>query len=313
MLRVVPLESILLRAPLGVRFIDLSRGVPVTDGLVVTARPLEIVVGEVVSVGRPMLALRSPVSGIYGFRTLPGLEPYVRGEREASAWCGGGSPFEGFEPTPEELLELGTLRRLVGAEALTPAANFVVRVEDQAGRFLPQVLLLCLPREQLLEVPLFSSPARPVPSGLAAVRGQVAERDPSGQAGAAAGWALVTASTDGVTYAALADARGMFALFLPYAATLPPLAGSPPHGALPFDQLTWPISVQVFYEPAHQRRVPGLDPRDPPDVRSILEQRSARVYDTPTQPGSSVVRPLRLGRELVVATDQRSELLIDAA
>src|SRR5439155_6819906 len=182
------LESVLLRAPLGLRFLDLARGVAVTDGLIVTARPLDKVGATLIGVGMPTLASRSPVSGIYGFRSLPGLEPYTRGERAASDWCGVGSPLGGFEPRPEELLELGTLRRLVGADELTPAANFLVQVEDRLDRFLPQVVLLCLPLERLLEVPLFSGPTRPPPPGLAVVRGQLALPDPSGGPSAAAGW-----------------------------------------------------------------------------------------------------------------------------
>src|SRR5262249_31407302 len=61
------LESIELRAPLAVRLFDLARDVPVTDGVEVTARRL-----SPRELGPGITATRSPVSGVYGFRTLPG-------------------------------------------------------------------------------------------------------------------------------------------------------------------------------------------------------------------------------------------------
>ena len=193
---------------------------------------------------------------------------------------------------------------------MIPAPNFVVKVEDRSARFLPQVLLLCLPKERLLEVPLFSAPTRQEPAGMGVVRGQVWDR----AADRAASWALITVSPgDATTYVAVADAHGVFALFLPYASALPPLVGSPPRGSARLDQLQWTLTIQVFYEPARQRRVAGLDPADPPDTRSILEQAGAAVYDAPGPPGPQLTRPLSLGRDVVVHTVGHSELLVDPA
>lgn len=269
------LETVLRRAPLGLRFLDLARGAYVTDGLEVAAWLL--VEGKP---GRP--ALRSPLSGVYGFRALPGLRPYEVGERPASDWC---------------------------ASAEAPP-NFAVYVEDRLGRFLPQVLSLCLPRENIVEVPLFSAPARAPLPGMAVVRGELWDR--AGQRPAS--WAMVTATVAGeASYVAVADARGMFALFVPYAAALPPLQGSPPHGSGGVDQLTWPVVVQVFYQPAQQQVVAGSTP---PHIRSILEQSRAEVYNTPGVHGLSITRTLRFGQDLVVATEglappHRSRLLVE--
>lgn len=281
MIRVRRLESVVRRAPLGLRFIDLARGVHVTDGLTVRAWPVG---GE-----RPgLLAVRSPLSGVYGYRSLPGLRPFEVSERPASDWCpGDGSPPPDGSP------------------------NFVVSVDDGLGRFLPQVLALCLPRERLVEVPLFSAPARPALPGLAAVQGELWNR----LADRPAGWAMVTATVDDATYVGIADARGMFTLFIPYASALPPLIGSPPHGSSGLDQLTWPVAVQVFFQPSHLEPVAGLSL---PDMRSILQQARAQVYDTATTHAASVVRLLHFGQDLVVATQGlvppvQSRLLVDPA
>ncbi len=296
MARFVMLETVTRRAPLGVRFIDLARGVPVTDSMVVTARPLGDATGAVT------MAERSPLTGVHGFRTLPGLRAYETGERPASDWCAA-APDPG-EPAPDELRDLGILRRVFDAGEVTPPANFVVSVEDRAGRFLAQTLSLCLPKERLLDVPLFSGPARVAPAGLGVVRGELEDRETA----RSAGWALVTVSPNATeTYTGVADARGMFTVFMPYAGVLPALAGPPPHGAEPVDKLTWPLTVRVFYEPSRRRRIPGLDA---PDTRSILEQGLAQVFDTALAGGPSVVRPIRLGVELVVTTQGRSRLLV---
>lgn len=281
MMEVTRLETIVRRAPLGLQFLDLARGVPVTDGIEVRAWP-------VADTGPGYPAVRSPLSGIYGFRSLPGFRPFETGERPASDWCdpAESSPLADTEP------------------------NFVVVVEDRLQRFLPQALRLCLPRERLMEVPLFSAAARAPLPGLAVIRGELWDRLHDRPAG----WAMVTASTDdAATYVGLADARGMVTLFVPYASALPPLQGSPPHGA--GDQLTWPLVVQVFYQPAQQQAVPGLGW---PETRSILEQDRAEVYDTPLSHGPSITRSLRFGQDLVISTEgldppHRSRLLVDPA
>lgn len=276
MILVQQFETVLRKAPLGLRFLDLARAAYVTDGLEVTAWPLA---GE-----RPcQLAVRSRLSGIYGFRSLPGLRPYEVGERPAGDWCSGDA-----------------------------APNFVVFVEDRLGRFLPQALRMCLPKEHLVEVPLFSAPARSPLPGLAVVRGELRNR----LSQQPAGWAMVTASIDeGATYVAVADARGVFTLFIPYAGALPPLQGSPPHGSGGLAQLTWPLVIQVFYRPSQQSMVAGLNL---PDMRSILNQDRAEVYDTLNVHGPTLTRTIRFGQDLTVMTDglappHQSRLLVDPA
>ena len=277
--QVRPLETIVRRAPLGLRFQDLARGLDVTDGLAVSAWPIG-------SLPPGAAAERSPLSGIYGFRTLDGLRDYEIGLRPASDWC-------------------------VPADAGVP--NFIVQVEDRRQRFLPQAMRLCLPREHVVTVPLFSAPGRAPLPGMAAVYGQVWQR----VADAPAPWPLVSVTTpEADTYVAIGDVRGAFLLFVPYASALPPLAGDPGHGSGPIDQLTWPLTVTVACRPATQTAIPGAAA---PDIGSLLAQAGAQLYATAGGPAAATItRTLHFGQDLLLATDglappAQSRLLIDPA
>jgi hypothetical protein len=270
------LERIIRRAPVGLRFTDLVRRATVNDGLRVEAWASDTTTPR-------FLAYRSPVSGVYGFRSLPGLQGYENGERPASDFCNGGS-----------------------------SDNFVITVDDTLGRYLPQVLLICLPKEEIVEVQLFSSPARPTPSGQGVIRGEVWDR----VAGGPAGWALITATIGtGDPLVTVADARGMFALFVPYSAALPSLTGDPPASATPLGEIQWDVTLRTLCQPASQRRVRGSDV---PDTRSVLEQPAGTICSVINPDGSVVsaptlVRSLRFGQELVATTENSARLIINPA
>jgi hypothetical protein len=296
MLPVTVLESVVRRAPLGIRFYDLARGANVGGGLTVKAWPI----------GRPADArdaLVSPMSGIYGFRSLPGLRDFEAGDRPAAAWCGS-PPYGGSLEAAE--VDLEALRALVRGGGEPPLANFVVTVQDREGRFLPQTLFLCLPREQLLEAPLFSSPARPALPGAGVMRAELWERGRNRPAA----WALVAAQADGLTFVGVADARGMAVIFLPYARPLPPMVGSPPYGGMPLGGLSWPLRVEVLYQPDRQRFLAG---RAIPDTRSVIEQPIAHIYRTDSAAGAvDYIEPaLTFRQDLVLATAGNSRLLVD--
>jgi hypothetical protein len=291
------LEAVTRRAPLGLRFLDMVRAVSVNDALVVTAWQLG-------TSGPKWTAIPSPLSGVYGFRALPGLERFEVGERPASDWCG--SPPDASPP--DDLTSSGVLRDWLSADENVPKANFIVTVEDRMNRYQPQLLLMCLPKERLIEVPLFSSPARQPPAGLGVVHGELITH-PGSQPTKPASWALVTAILDGHSYVAVADARGMFVLFVPYASALPPLVdGQFPHGSSAIDQLTWSITIQVSFQPSKQRFVPGVEP---PDILSIMEQGSAHVSAQVGELLPELTTVIRFGKDLVVATEGQSELFID--
>lgn len=258
----VSLEKIIRRAPLGVRFIDMVRNVPVEDGLRVTVWPL----GQA---GLAQLAERSPVSGTYGLRTLPGMRAYETGDAPATDWCAG----------VDEASE----------------ANFALFVEDTWGRFLPQARRLCLPKETLLQLELVSSPSRPPVAGFNLVVGEVWDQVNV----VPAAWALVATSDE--QYVTIADGRGMFALYVPLPP--PPANGA---GTASLGDLTWDLSFRVRYQPDHQVAIAGAPA---PDTVSIIEQGFATLYDTfvegdaiATQTASSITRPFALGGDLVLRT-----------
>ncbi len=301
--RFFELEKILRRAPLGLRFLDLVRGIYVNDGLIVTA-------WQNGTVGPKQRASVSPQSGVYGFRTLPGLESYMTGEKPASYWC---TPSAGsFTSSPpllsaDELLDFDSLLSLIIENESPAKANFIVTVEDSMSRFMPLLLLLCLPKERLVEIPLFSGPARSAPAGLGVVRGELAIQQEA-QKTIPASWAVVTTQLDGHTYVAIADARGMFTIFVPYASALPPLGNASSQGSGTIDQLSWTLQLQVFYEPAKQNVVPFVAQ---PDLLSLLQQGRATVYATIDKASSAIQSVIHFGGDLIVKTEGQSQLFVN--
>jgi hypothetical protein len=299
MQRFFQLETVIRRAPLGMRFVDIIRDVTVSDTLLVQA-------WQKGTPGLKQTALASPVAGVYGFRSLPGLARYEAGERPASDWCGPSSDA----PPPDDWASSGTLYGWVNAAEGAAKANFIVTVRDLQGRFLPEMLFLCLPRESLLEVPLFSSPARPPLAGFGVIRGQLVRQDGE-QVGNPAGWARVTAVIGDRAYEAVADARGIFVIFVPYARFPALQNGGFPQGSEGIAQLVWNVTIQVSYQPTQLIFVPGVEQ---PDMRSIIEQGRANVFQQAGQALSELNTQLPFGRDLIITTEgQKSLLFIDPA
>jgi len=232
------LETTAYRAPLGLQFIDSVGGASVADGLVVTAWPA----GDP---GSARMAAQSPISTIMGFGRLPGLVSYEEARAD--------DPGTVSWPTP-------------GA-----GRPFEVRVADPFGRYLPALLAVTVPSSALVTPLLFSAPARPAPSGFAAVGGEVS----TASSGPAA-WAVVQVATGAGTYLTLADQLGRYVVYLPYPEALPPLNGSPPAGGPP-GQLTWPLTVSVSYQPTTQNRLADSATGDPPELASLLGQAPAAI------------------------------------
>ena len=234
----IPLETTAYRAALGLQFIDSVGGASVADGLVVTAWPA----------GAPWdarTAAQSPISTIMGFGRLPGLASYESAttqDPETFTW----SPPETGRP-------------------------FEVRVTDPFGRYLPELISVTVPRSTLATPLLFSAPARPAPSGFAAVSGEV-----STDTSEPAAWAMVQIKSGSDTYLTLADQLGRYVAYFPYPEALPPLTGSPPDGSQP-GQLTWPLTVSVGYQPSAQNRLTDATADDPPELGSLLGQATAAI------------------------------------
>ena len=113
----------------------------------------------------------------------------------------------------------------------------------------------------------------------------------------------------------VADERGMFALFVPYAAALPALTGNPPSTTAPIGALQWNVTIRTFYEPLLLRRVAGSNV---PDTYTVLEQSQGTIYNILHEggeelPNPRLVKSIRFGVDLVVATQNSPRLLIDPA
>ncbi len=307
------LETVIRRAPLAMRFVDIIRDVTVNDSLIVQAWQKDATGGASGQAASRLpsskqTALVSPLSGVYGFRSLPGLARYENGEGQASDWCG--SPADGS--SPDDWASSGALYGWANAAENAAKANFIITVDDTHGRFLPVMLFLCLPREHLLEVPLISSPARSPLAGFGVIRGQLAKHDsPQLDQPLPAGWATVTALLGNRVYESVADARGIFVIFVPYARFPALQNGASQQGGDYIAQLTWDVTIQVNYQPSQLTFVSGVEQ---PDMRSIISQGTAGVYQQADHPASELYAQLPFGRDLVVTTEgQKSVLFVEPA
>jgi len=287
------LEERTVRTLLGIQFWDPALDEPVRDGLRVRARRAD---GD----GPERTAVRTS-SGLWAFHRLPGLSALERGEEPEAA-----------SPPP------------------SPSARFLVSVEDARRRFLPLAFTVDLPlpyrgpwNPGLEASPqsaaparcyLFSSANRPAGPGLATVRAQIADGDRLGPDGepAPAAWALLELELEGGgRWYGLADSRGSAGVLLPWPTVTGTIATSPPNGTFP------PLARQRWRVTARVRWSPGL-PIHPvaggaPDLRALRRQEPARLWPDagPTVP--ELEAELAYGRELVLRTSGRPELLVEAA
>lgn len=287
-----PLERIRVVTPLGIRFWDSARGTQVTDGLSVTARRQ----GIRHSATR---AFRT-ASGIYAFQGLPGLHDLEYPTQDA-----------------------------VFTQSPPVTARFSVEVYDEQRRFLPVVFSINVPHwgifptvmrssppgSRLPGFYLFSAPTRPVPSTLAVVRAQLAERGGVSDPPPAAHAVLEVQVPGQRPVYGLADEQGRAAVMSPY----PPFAAkignaspmmSPPAAI----QHRWDVSIRVQYAP--QSLVVPLGSKIP-ELRTILSQPQELIWSTlAVQPGQPIDRlstELIFGQELIVRTDAEPYLFVGPA
>ena len=292
------LEELTGRTLLGIRFWDPALDEQVRDDLLVRARRAD-------GVGPERTAVRT-AGGLWAFHGLPGLHALERGDEAG----------EGAEPL---------------ASPPEPAAvRFLVSVEDARRRFLPVAFTVDLPlpyrgpwnpgleaspqSSAAARCYLFSSPNRPAGPGLAVVRAHLADADHNGPDGAPApaAHALLELELEGGgRWYGLADRRGSVAVLLPWPTVTGTIATSPPNGTFPpLARQRWSLTVRVRWSP-------GL-PTQPvaggaPDLRAVRQQELARLWPDagPTVP--ELEAELAYGRELVLRTSGRPELLIEAA
>ena len=285
------LEQLSVFTPLGIRFWDPVLDRQVRDGLRVTAWPA--------STQRPVVTAYRTQSDIYAFQDLPGLRDLEYG-------------FSGQHTAPGS----------------PPAQQrFVVQVEDARRRFLPVALAIDLPLPYRGVFPrngvhspaqtsppgflLYSSIARPLPSWLAAVRGELIAST-TGQAAAHA-VIRVQIAANGRSWFGLSDEQGRFAVYLPYPTLGEGIGASPPLGQGSLFTQSWPLSLQVYYQP----ELPVLAGSELPDYLDILSQTPAAIWQQPPSNGNTPTMEwagvLEFGRELIVTTTGLTHLLISPA
>ncbi len=246
------LETITYRSALALQFIDVVTGQRVTDGLRVRCWGFDP--------SSPQLsyqsneAEKSPNSGVYGFRSLPGLQRYEVGDT----------------------VPVGSL-------------SFVALVEDSYGRFLPQTHRYDLPFSDpaVQLIPLYPSPNRPTPTGFGSIHVQLLQvttptgAPPEVTAVEPAAWARVSVSVPGNdlgdppnVFHGVADGRGAALIQVPY----PIIATS-----VLLTEAEWTVAVGVAYETAVletdytllRQIIPNFDNTQTPPLQTTLEAQSA--------------------------------------
>jgi len=262
---------------LGFRFRDLATQQVVGSGLRVQATPLDAPPGT-----RPVRG-QANRSGVWLFYGLPRLRT--------------------FELGTEDLIEL----------ASPPGPpQFRIEVEDEDGRFLPGTFVARVSRTGPMEfrshlsppldvwdVPLFSAPARSVPTGCAVIRANLVTRSPGGS-DKPARWALLQATATvrnrPIQALGLTDEKGDVAMMFPWpevvglAVTLSPPGGSRPEAPV------WDFKLAAWHDPG----VAEAGFADVDAVFARLDRTPDRLW-TPGSPPEEFQRAtLTYGRELVV-------------
>lgn len=254
-------EAITRVAPLGVRFVDDVTGETVSDGLTVLYPKAGSDVPALAAVNH---------SGVFVLRGFAGTGEIEWGRGDEAFWT---SPL----PSVTARIEL---HDLLGRYHDT---TFDARVPTR-GLFAPLCGSPPSPPSTEPAVPLVSTPARPVPAGVAVLRATLRDADTGGPAA----WALLEVGTG----RGVADARGEIAVLFPY----PPLAsfgGSPPASTRrPLLEEEWTVTIAGFYD--------RLAPDATPDLCDVLAQRRADTLQSLSPPTTVAPQTLTYGRELVV-------------
>jgi hypothetical protein len=283
MMETIVLERLTRVAPFGVRFWDPVLNHAITDGLSVTAYPFDN------SARRS--ALTPNRSGVHVLHHAPGLEAFTFGAGDEPFW-----------------------------ENLPPVRRFVIEVTDTQRRFHPAAFIAALPIRGLFGwddpstsprstfqplVPLYSALSRSVPQGMAVMRTELWDARNDGPAA----WAVVETQIERQgPLRAVADERGRVAAIFPYpepvlGSVASPLRSPPGDGSRPLTEQTWPVQFRVFYSP----RIPASRflPLD-----DVLSQAPATVLASLSPPLPLPELRLAFGKELIVKSQLRSELLV---
>ena len=257
------LDRLTIVAPLGLRFHDAITGETVGEGLSVLAYP-----ANRRNATRSLFPNRR---GIYVLHDAPGMRDLQSGAGDDDYW-----------------------------NNLPPRKDFVIEVSDDQGRFIPFKFTAALPARGIYEwngsnttsppsaprgIPLYSSPARTAPAGIAIVRADLWDPTRGSNGGEAAFAVLELFDNDRFVARGVADQKGRVVVMFPYPApktfapSSPPSSpvGSPPaaNGPALTDQI-WPFRVRALYATESPPQTSAVD--SAPDLRSVLLQPEATLW-----------------------------------
>jgi hypothetical protein len=289
--RLVVLDRLTSVAPLGLRFHDAANGTVVGDGLSVSAYPF----------GQPdvVRALTPNRRGVFILHHAPGLRTVENGTGDDDYW-----------------------------KNLPPKKDFVIEVRDEQDRFLPFQFVVALPHKGIYEwhdplgsplsplattssIPLYSSPARTVPAGMAVVRADLWDPTRGANGAEAAGAVLELFENDRFVGRGIADQKGHVAVMFPYpspkrfAQSSPPGSplgsplGSPPRVAGPAltDQV-WTFRVRALY--AIQSPPQTVSSAALPDLHAVLSQTEAAIWDDEARTSQLSEVAVQYGQPLIL-------------
>ncbi len=287
------LELLTIISPLGIRFRDSLTGTFVDDGLSVIAYPESDPLSRTIAFANR--------KGVFVFRDLPGLQEVVRQTP---------APDSSEHPTADESFWTKN----------TEVRRMVVEVQDERKRYHPFEVSIDVPNKGFFRwafdtevsplsadawVPLFSTPSRIAPAGMAVIRAELLDS----VTGKPAAWALVEAIMGGsVKCRGLSGTDGQLVLMLPYpepknASILSPVESPLSGERTPLLSEGWEVSFGAYYSPLSP--MPTI--RDLDEVASQSRAMLLTELSPPTELGA---RTLNFGKELILKPDSGSNLWI---
>jgi hypothetical protein len=294
-------ERIVTVAPFGFQLWDAVEGRTVAAGMRVSGRGPRGSIRE---------ATVGP-SGVFSIRHSPAAWPTGAEAGGAAFWA---SPppydlawsvdvddpsgrFAPFSFEVDRAIRIGrTAREVCGIDGMWGPGLGVIGATSPPEASRPEAAMPILP--------LFSAPARPWPSGAAAVTVQLETTD-----GRAVPFAVVEVVPAGARTAyGLTDARGVAIVLLPYPELEDGHGSPPPATRRPLHEQSWRVGIRVFATPwATWPARPDLC-----DVLGQLDDPPARLMETDSSVATVMNVTLEYGRPLGVQTAGHSVLVLDA-
>ena len=269
---IATVDSVTRTAVLGVSFWDGVTGRVAAEGLMVQETSSGIF-------GRP-----NP-SNVYVFSDLPSG---LFGGDEARWSTPAGTPLTFFVTDRD--------RRFI-------PFSFTTEV-PQRTLFVPPCIAADSPPRTGQSVPLFSAPSRPTQPGFAAVRADLWDA----VADAPAAGAVLCVSGVGMSpWRGIADWRGRVIIQCPYPEPRWQIS-SPPPGSAALSRQSWPVGLSVRYGTGAVS--PPSSECGPPDLCQVLTQPFGTLLATESPTSALAAQTLMFGRELVLRSVGRSELLV---